>query len=188
MAYDLQLGHLRQRRRIVTQEFGRQVVLRHLLRLVILAGEFRTLTGGDPDYVRIGELITGICQQVDGRYTDRFLAADGVVFVVAEYNGSYPGALKLFIDMLPYPEGFDSRPCAFVGLSAGQFQGLRAVEHLQQVAGYRMAHLSPRRCLIGNSYHQFDEDGRLADEELGHRLHAMAGGFLDFIRHVKGPA
>jgi len=119
---------------------------------------------------------------------DRFLAADGVVFVVAEYNGSYPGALKLFIDMLPYPEGFDSRPCAFVGLSAGQFQGLRAVEHLQQVAGYRMAHLYPRRCFIGNSYHQFDEDGRLADEELGHRLHAMAGGFLDFIRHVKGPA
>lgn len=115
---------------------------------------------------------------------DRFLAADGVVFVVAEYNGSYPGILKLFVDMLPYPEGFDSRPCAFVGLAAGKFQGLRAVEHLQQVAGYRMAHIYPRRLFIGNSYSQFDGEGRLRDEELATRLHAMAGGFLGFIRNL----
>src|SRR6188508_2024768 len=45
---------------------------------------------------------------------DRFLAADGVVFIVPEYNGSYPGVLKLFVDMLPYPQSFDRRPCAFI--------------------------------------------------------------------------
>src|SRR5690606_19539384 len=76
---------------------------------------------------------------------ERFLAADGVVFVVPEYNGSYPGVLKLFVDMLPYPQGFENRPCAFVGLAAGQFKSLRAVEHLQQVAGYRNAFVYPRR-------------------------------------------
>ena len=32
---------------------------------------------------------------------ERFLRADGAVFVVPEYNGSYPGVLKLFVDMLP---------------------------------------------------------------------------------------
>jgi len=52
------------------------VVLRHLLRLVILSGEFSTLSEGDPDYERIGELTTRICRQVDPRYTDRFLEAD----------------------------------------------------------------------------------------------------------------
>ena len=62
---------------------------------------------------------------------DRFLASDGVVFVIPEYNGSYPGVLKLFIDMLPFPEGLDARPCAFIGLAAGQFKALRAVEHFQ---------------------------------------------------------
>ena len=39
---------------------------------------------------------------------DRFLASDGAVFVVAEYNGSYPGVLKLFVDMLPFPDGFNT--------------------------------------------------------------------------------
>lgn len=52
------------------------LVLRHLLRLVILAGEFHTRSQGDPDYQRIGELCTRVCQQVDPRYTDRFLAAE----------------------------------------------------------------------------------------------------------------
>ena len=52
------------------------LVLRHLLRLVILAGEFLELSDGDPDYGRIGELATRVCQQVDPRYTDRFLAAE----------------------------------------------------------------------------------------------------------------
>jgi hypothetical protein len=52
------------------------LILRHLLRLVILAGEFRERSGGDPDYERLSQLATEICQQVDPRYTDRFLASE----------------------------------------------------------------------------------------------------------------
>ena len=115
---------------------------------------------------------------------DRFLASDGAVFVVPEYNGSYPGVLKLFVDMLPYPEGFDSRPCAFVGIAAGQFKSLRAVEHFQQVAGYRNAFTYPRRIFIGDSFKQF-VDGKLADDELSSRLHDQAEGFLKFIQQVR---
>jgi len=49
------------------------LILRHLLRLAILAGEFFTRTE-DPDYQRIGELATRTCQRVDPQYTDRFLS------------------------------------------------------------------------------------------------------------------
>lgn len=49
------------------------LVLRHILRLVILAGEFFTRTE-DPDYRRIAELATRTCQRVDQSYTDRFLS------------------------------------------------------------------------------------------------------------------
>ncbi|MEC8557968.1 MAG: NAD(P)H-dependent oxidoreductase [Planctomycetota bacterium] len=110
----------------------------------------------------------------------RFLKSDGAVFVVPEYNGSFPGVLKLFVDMLPYPEGFDGRPCAFIGLAAGQFQGLRAVEQFQGVAGYRNAYLFPRRLFIGDSYSKF-VDGKLADDELTDRLLEQADGFANFV-------
>lgn len=116
---------------------------------------------------------------------DRFLKSQGVVFVVPEYNGSYPGILKLFVDMLPYPEGFDRRPCAFLGIAAGQFKSLRAVEHFQQVAGYRNAYIYPRRIFIGDSFKQF-VDGKLADDELSDRLKQQAAGFIEFAGQV-GP-
>ena len=48
------------------------LILRHLLRLTILAGEMATLTQ-DPDYTRIGEIATNACSGVDPRYTARFL-------------------------------------------------------------------------------------------------------------------
>ena len=115
---------------------------------------------------------------------NRFLKSDGAIFVVPEYNGSYPGVLKLFVDMLPYPEGFDSRPCAFIGLAAGQFKSLRAVEHFQQVAGYRHAHLFHRRMFIGDSFKQF-VDGKLSDNELTQRLREQAEGFTRYATRVR---
>jgi chromate reductase len=119
------------------------------------------------------------------KLVDRFLAADGVVFIVPEYNGSYPGVLKLFIDMLPYPQGFDQRPCAFIGLSAGQFQSLRAVEHLQGVTGYRHAYNFPVRIFIGDSKRAFSPEGQLVDRKLAERLTAQATGFVRFIARMK---
>mgnify|MGYP005837763533 CR=1 FL=1 len=56
-------------RNLIKQE---GIILRHLLRLVILAGEFYEQTE-DPDYQRLGELSTRACHKVDPRYTDRFL-------------------------------------------------------------------------------------------------------------------
>ena len=52
------------------------LVLRHLLRLVILTGEFATFSQADPDYTRMIELCTRVCQSVDATYTERFLAAE----------------------------------------------------------------------------------------------------------------
>ncbi|MGE0478847.1 MAG: DEAD/DEAH box helicase [Phycisphaerae bacterium] len=49
------------------------IVLRHLLRLAILAGEFFTYAE-DPQYQEIAELSTRTCRRVDPVYTDRFLA------------------------------------------------------------------------------------------------------------------
>lgn len=52
------------------------LVLRHLLRLVTLCRELSPPESPDPDYARISELTTAVCQRVDPRFTDRFLAED----------------------------------------------------------------------------------------------------------------
>jgi chromate reductase, NAD(P)H dehydrogenase (quinone) len=116
---------------------------------------------------------------------ERYLKADGAVFVIPEYNGSYPGVLKLFVDMLPDKTSFNQRPCAFIGIAAGQFQALRAVEHFQGVAGYRNAHMYPNRIFIGSVHKLIGSDQRLNDAALSERFQAQAKGFVAFIAALK---
>jgi NAD(P)H-dependent FMN reductase len=103
-------------------------------------------------------------------FINKVLGADGLVVVVPEYNGSFPGILKHFIDLLPFPESFECRPVAFIGLAAGYYGGLRAVEQLQMVFAYRNAYLFNRRVFIPAVHKVLDGQGNLADEDLKNRL------------------
>jgi chromate reductase len=119
-------------------------------------------------------------------FIDEVLLCDGMVVVVPEYNGSMPGALKYFIDLLPSPESFEDRPVAFIGIASGQWAGLRAVEHLQQVFGYRNAHIYPRRVFISNIHNKLDDYGQITDKDLVERLRTQAQGFIDYCRNFSG--
>ena len=120
-------------------------------------------------------------------FVDKVLGADGLVVVVPEYNGSYPGVLKLFIDLLPFPESFEGRPVAFIGLAAGYYGALRAVEQLQMVFAYRNAHLFNKRVFIPAVYKALGESGEILDGDLKDRLATQAEKFLSYARAIKLP-
>ena len=64
------------------------------------------------------------------------LNSDKFVFIDPEYNGSFPGVLKAFIDGLKFPETFRDKKAALVGLSSGvQGAGL-ALSHLTDILNY----------------------------------------------------
>ena len=111
---------------------------------------------------------------------ERVLAAAGLHIIVPEYNGSFPGILKHFIDMLKFPESFEHKPVAFVGVANGQWGGLRAVEQLQMVFGYRNAHVFPDRIFVPLVQSAINDDGSIADPELAARFDRQARGFAQF--------
>jgi chromate reductase len=47
-------------------------------------------------------------------------ATDKFLFIIPEYNGSYPGILKVFVDACSFPESFYDKKAALVGLSSGK--------------------------------------------------------------------
>lgn len=90
----------------------------------------------------------------------KVLSSSGLVIVTPEYNGSFPGVLKYFVDMLQFPESFDKRPVAFVGLAAGMFGALRSVEQLELIFAYRNAFLFNERIFlpkVGSQLNEKDE-------------------------------
>jgi chromate reductase, NAD(P)H dehydrogenase (quinone) len=114
------------------------------------------------------------------------LQSSGLHVVTPEYNGSLPGVLKYFIDMLKFPESFENRPVCFTGLAAGAWGALRPVEQLQAVFGYRNAFLYPVRVFLPQIHGLLDDAGRLKDAELLERLKKQAEGFVEFVEKLKG--
>jgi NAD(P)H-dependent FMN reductase len=119
-------------------------------------------------------------------FADAVLRSDGLHVVSPEYNGSVPGVLKYFIDMLKFPESFSRRPVCFVGLSAGIWGALRPVEQLQAIFGYRSAYIFPERVFLPQINDLLDEGGRLKDPDLLKRLRSQVEGFVEFVENLRG--
>lgn len=86
------------------------------------------------------------------------------VFILPEYNGSFPGLLKLFIDACTYPDSFEHKKAAMVGLSGGTQGAALAMGHFADILNYFGAHtlaLRPRFIRINEAI----ADGRLHNEE-----------------------
>lgn len=118
-------------------------------------------------------------------FSDAILQSHALHLVTPEYNGSIPGVLKYFIDMLKFPESFEHRPVCFTGISAGIWGALRPVEQLQAIFGYRNAYIYPERVFIPGIGSQMDESGMLKSEELLNRLRRQAEGFAKFVDCLK---
>lgn len=74
-------------------------------------------------------------------FRDVMAEAKKFVFVVPEYNGSFPGVLKAFIDGLIFPDSFVDKKSALVGVSSGiQGAGL-ALSHLTDIFNYCGMHV-----------------------------------------------
>lgn len=110
----------------------------------------------------------------------KVLAAAGLHIVLPEYNGSFPGVLKYFIDMLKFPESFERKPVAFVGVASGQWGALRAVEQMQMVFGYRHAHIYPERVFVADVAGKLDASGNLTDPAINDRIERQVRGFAEF--------
>ena len=55
-------------------------------------------------------------------FIERVNKSEGLYLICPEYNGSFPGVVKTFIDHWSYPESFEKRAVCFMGLG-GMFGG-----------------------------------------------------------------
>jgi len=95
----------------------------------------------------------------DPKYTKITEDADAFILVVPEYNHSFPGTLKRFIDS--ELKNYIHKPVALVGVSAGSFGGVRAVEHIVPVLRELGMIVSFGDVYTTDSYGRFDDDGKM---------------------------
>lgn len=115
------------------------------------------------------------------KFTNPILDSKGLVIVTPEYNGGPPGVLKYFIDMLPFPDSFEHRPVAFIGLSAGMWGALRPVEQLQQIFGYRNAFIYPDRVFLPGIISLLSDENKLKSSQEWELVEQQCEGFMKFV-------
>jgi chromate reductase len=117
----------------------------------------------------------------------RIAAADALLFVTPEYNGSVSGVLKNAIDWASRPPGGGSalwgKTAAVAGATTGQYGAIWAQRDLRRILGIAGARVIEGELPVARAQNAFDESGRLRDPLLAERLR----GHLESLVHEAAP-
>ncbi len=87
------------------------------------------------------------------------------VFVIPEYNGSFPGVLKAFIDGLDRAKALTDKKCALIGISAGDQGAGLALSHFTDILNYCGTNVLAYRLRLPNI------DGLMTDKKLSDKMY-----------------
>ncbi len=92
-------------------------------------------------------------------------ATEKFIFVIPEYNGSFPGILKVFIDACEFPSSFSGKKTALVGISTGKYGNVRGVDHMTGICHYMNLDVMSLKLHIPHIHKEFDEINKLFKED-----------------------
>ncbi|MCK5704826.1 MAG: NAD(P)H-dependent oxidoreductase [Cyclobacteriaceae bacterium] len=100
------------------------------------------------------------------------------IFVIPEYNGSFPGVLKAFIDGLDRASLTDKK-CALIGLSAGDQGAGLALSHFTDIMNYCGTNVLAYR-LRFPKIGEILTDNKISDQLYLSKIHKQARKLIEF--------
>jgi len=95
-----------------------------------------------------------------------FFNAEKFVFVFPEYNGSFPGILKVLIDVLDPKLCFGGKKAGLIGLATGRAGNLRGLDHMTSVLNHMNTSVMPYLLPVSRVQFEFEEDGTFKEGTL----------------------
>lgn len=106
--------------------------------------------------------------------TEKFL------FIIPEYNGSFPGVLKVFIDACTFPESFYDKKAALVGISSGKYGNIRGIDHFTGVCHYMHLNVMSLKLHIASIKTELNVDAELFKEDTLKFINEQLDKFIRF--------
>lgn len=109
--------------------------------------------------------------------------SDKWVFFIPEYNGSFPGILKLFIDASSirlYKDTFMWKKAALIGISEGRSGNIKGLEHFSSILNHMGTIVFPDKLPISQIAKLINKDNQQIDVETVHLLEKHASAFVEF--------
>ncbi len=106
--------------------------------------------------------------------------ADALIIVSPEYNHSYPGELKMTLDLLW--EQYEKKPLGICGVSSGMIGGARMVEQLRLVS-VQLRMLPIFEVLYFPKVQDlFDEKGEIKDKAYSKRVENFLKNLVSYVK------
>ncbi len=100
------------------------------------------------------------------------------IIISPEYNGSFPGVLKLLIDNSRSHNLWFHKKALLTGVATGRAGNLRGMDHLADVLNYLMITVHPNKLPISVVDSVVSSEGKIID---AHTLHAINQQLDEFI-------
>ncbi len=110
--------------------------------------------------------------------TDILMPTSNLIFITPEYNGSFPGVLKMLFDTSKSNKIWWHKKALITGISSGRAGNLRGNDHLAAVLNYLKITVYPNQLPISVIDKLLDEYGNITDENT---LNAINQQLDDFI-------
>ena len=88
------------------------------------------------------------------------------IFIIPEYNGTFPGVLKVMIDNTDIKQVWYHKKALLTGVSTGRAGNLRGMDHLSASLNYLKMNVHHNKLPISVIDKVIDATGRLNDETL----------------------
>jgi len=108
------------------------------------------------------------------------LPAEKFIIIMPEYNGSYPGILKLMIDNTDIRQAWWHKKVLLTGVSTGRAGNLRGMDHLTGSLLYLKMLVHPNRLPISVVDRLMDTDSRFSDKGTLNAIHTQLDEFIRF--------
>ncbi|HWY35669.1 MAG TPA: NADPH-dependent FMN reductase [Nitrosopumilaceae archaeon] len=132
-----------------------------------------------PSTIAFSETFGNRSQEFQQLITDYIESSDKFVFVAPEYNGSYPGILKTFLDAI-HPKYWTEKKAAIIGVSQGRAGNLRGIEQLTLILNYLKINVYHNKLPFSGIDKLFDSSDNLFNEETLKVLTQHVKGFIRF--------
>jgi NAD(P)H-dependent FMN reductase len=110
---------------------------------------------------------------------EKIVPAQKLIIIAPEYNGSFPGIFKAFLDGVK-PSIWKGKKVALVGVASGRAGNLRGLDHLTDICHYLRMEVFSLKVPISRLDAVLNDNGQLADDETQLVLQTQANEFLDF--------
>lgn len=120
-----------------------------------------------------GEDMTALEQQF-------LIPSNKFVFVMPEYNGSYPGILKVMIDNSDIKKCWWGKKAMLTGLADGRAGNLRGLDHFTNVLNYLRINVMYNKIPLSRINTEIDKEGNFLQEATQMAIEQQVNEFIHF--------